>query len=361
MSTQEFKTISSLPAEIISQFSKGCVIPAHPLALTKDRQLDEKRQVALSRYYIDAGVGGLAVGVHTTQIAIREHGLYQPVLKLAADTARQWTDRAVMLIAGVSGKTEQAKNEAITARKLGYHAALLNVAALNDSSETQIIEHCREIANEMPLIGFYLLPECGGRHLSYDFWRAFCQLDNVLGIKVAAFNRYGTINVVRALVDTYKEEEITLYTGNDDTIVHDLVMPFLMRRQYHGGSESVTVRFKGGLLGHWSVWTKKAVALLARIHQESYQEMIPADLLALDSIVTDSNAAIYDGKHQLAGCIPGCLSVLVKQGLLENITCLDEDEKLSPGQKEEIERVCDVYPELNDDAFVKENLARWLS
>ena len=352
-----YQSISDLPVQITELIKCGCVIPAHPLALDENRHLDIRRQKALSRYYLDAGVGGLAVGVHTTQFAIREHGIYENVLRLAAETAANWTDRSVLLIAGVAGKTKQAIDEAVTARSLGYHAALLNVAAFNNASESEIIKHCKAVAKEIPLIGFYLLPEVGGRHLSYDFWREFCDIDNVIAIKVAAFNRYGTLNVVRAVVDAGKEDDITLYTGNDDAIVHDLLVPFLVRR----GEDTVKVRFKGGLLGHWSVWTRRAVEQLDCIHHQSYQSMIPTDLLSLDAMVTDCNAAIYDAKHSFAGCIPGCLKVLERQGLLATSVCLDPNEVLSAGQAEEIERVYQAYPEMNDDQFVKDNLARWLA
>ncbi|WP_439563572.1 dihydrodipicolinate synthase family protein [Microcella sp.] len=335
---------------------EGAVIPAHPLALDNNRQLDLRHQRALTRYYIDAGAGGLAVGVHTTQFAIREAGLYEQVLGIAAETALTWTGRPVALVAGLTGRTLQAVAEAETARRLGYHAGLLNVAAWKDQSEVEILEHCRRVADVIPVIGFALLPEVGGFHLSYDFWRAFAEIENVIAIKMAPFDRYRTVDIVRAVVDAHAENRITLYTGNDDHIVLDLLQPFMIPR----GDEVVTVHVRGGLLGHWSVWTHKAVALLERLRLVQDSD-VPQALLGLDSQVTDMNGAIYDAHHAFRGCIPGCLEVLSRQGLVASTLCLDPKETLSPGQADEIDRVYAMYPDFNDDEFVAANLSRWLA
>lgn len=350
---------SDIPADIRRSIRQGTVLPAHPLALDQNRQLDRQRQRALTRYYLDAGAGGVAVGVHTTQFAIRERGLYEPVLRLAAETAADWGNGGHALIAGVTGRTENALQEAKIARGLGYHAALLNVSSFKGSSEQEILRHCARISQEMPLIGFALLPGVGGIHLSYAFWKAFADIENVIAIKMAPFDRYRTLDIIRAVVDAQATDRITLYTGNDDHIALDLIVPFVVRSE--DGSDEVRARIRGGLLGHWSVWTRSAVQTLNRIHAVSDGADVAADLLALDSIVTDCNGAIYDAEHDLKGCIPGCLEVLRRQGLLEGIWCLDPNEALSPGQMAAIDRVYRQYPEMNDDAFVRGNLNRWLS
>jgi hypothetical protein len=345
------------PRDVLAALRKGVVIPAHPLALDADRKLDVRRQRALARYYLDAGAGGLAVGVHTTQFAIREVGLYQPVLDLAMRSAAEWTHSQPIMIAGLAGRTAQAANEAHIARDLGYHAGLLSLAALKGASEDELIAHARAIAREIPLIGFYLQPAVGGLTLPASFWRRFAQIDNVAAIKIAPFNRYRTLDVVRGVVEAGAADRITLYTGNDDHIVLDLVTPFTVQAN---GRETV-VRIKGGLLGHWSVWVKQAVALLERIHIAVAADNVPVDLLALDSQVTDCNAAIFDAANDFHGVIAGCHEILRRQGLLAGIWCLDPKETLGPGQKAEIDRVCAAYPHLNDDAFVRANLERWLS
>lgn len=355
----DYRHFSELPHAVLAALRMGCVLPAHPLVLDSSRQLDKTRQRAVTRYYADAGAGGMAVGVHTTQFAIRNVGLYEPVLTLAADTMRSWGGPEKLLIAGVTGQTEQAIGEAETARGLGYHAILLNLAPLRGSSEDEILDHCLRLAREMPLIGFALLPAVGGFHLSYDFWRRFAQIDNVIAIKMAPFDRYRTIDIVRAVYEAAAEDRITLYTGNDDHIGLDLVAPFVVRSP--DGREERRARIRGGLLGHWSVWVKPAVAMLKRIHAIPDGDDVPEDVLALDSIVTDCNGAIYDAHNNLKGCIPGCLEVLRRQGLVEGTWCLDPDEVLSPGQAEAIDRVYAQYPEMNDDAFVANNLNRWFS
>ena len=345
------------PPQVLAALRKGVVIPAHPLALDADRSLDARRQRALTRYYLDAGAGGLAVGVHTTQFAIREAGLFAPVLELAMRSAAEWTREPPIMVAGLSGPTAQAVKEAHVARDLGYHAGLLSLAALRGASEDELIAHARTVAREIALVGFYLQPAVGGRVLPASFWRRFAAIENVVAVKIAPFHRYRTLDVVRGVVEAGAADRVTLYTGNDDHIVLDLVTPFTVA----ANGRATTVRIKGGLLGHWSVWVKTAVELLERIHAATAEDTISADLLALDSQVTDCNAAIFDVANDFHGVIAGCHEILRRQGLLAGIWCLDPKETLGPGQKEEIDRVCAAYPHLNDDAFVRANLQRWLS
>ena len=348
---------SSLPADVLALLRAGTVIPAHPLALDASRHLDPRRQRALARYYLDAGSGGLAVGVHATQFAIRELGMYEPVLRLAMETARDWARRPVVMIAGLSGRTEQARREAEVARGLGYHAGMLSLAPMKGASVDELVEHCAAVAAVMPLVGFYLQTAVGGIPLPVDFWTRFAAIDNVVAVKTAPFNRYRTLDVVRGIVAARAEDRVTIYTGNDDHIVLDLAVPFAVRR----GADEVRVRIKGGLLGHWSVWTQKAVELHARIQSAIARDAVDADLLALDARVTDCNSAFFDVAHDFAGCIPGCHEVLRRQGLLEGTWCLDPKETLSPGQPEEIDRVYREHADLSDDDFVRANLARWLA
>ena len=346
-----------LPAPVLSTLRQGAVIPAHPLALDRDRKFDRQSQRAISRYYVDAGSGGLAVGVHSTQFAIREVGLYRPVLELAIETARDWTDRPLVMIAGAVGKTAQAIEEARTARALGYHAVLLSLAALMGASEEELIDHCTAVAREMPLVGFYLQTAVGGIPLSRGFWSRFAAIDNVVAIKVAPFNRYRTLDVAFGIANAHAEERITLYTGNDDHIVADLVTPLVVRT----GNREVTLRFQGGLLGHWSVWARGAVKLLEKLKLAVSSNAVTPEILALDSFVTDCNSVVFDVDHDFAGCIPGCHEILRRQGLMQTNYCLDPHEKLSPGQSEGIDRLYGTYPELHDDAFVAANLERWRS
>lgn len=341
------------PAGVLELLRQGTAIPASPLALTAARTFDPRRQRALIRYYLDAGAGGIAVGVHTTQFEIRDVGLYEPVLKTAIETADAWVDRSVVCIAGLVGKTDQALREADIARGLGYHAGLLSLAAWKGATEDDIIDHCARVAATIPLVGFYLQHAVGGVRLSADFWRRFAQIDNVVAVKMAPFDRYKTLDVVRGVIAAQAEDRVTLYTGNDDHIVLDLVTPYHVPRN----GVPVTVRIKGGLLGHWSVWTKRAVETLQRCQTES----LSADLLGLDSRITDCNAAFFDVANDFKGCIAGCHEVLRRQGLLEGTWCLNPKESLSPGQNEEIDRVYSAHPDLNDDAFVSNNLERWLA
>lgn len=352
--------VADLPDAVRAAVLHGIAIPAHPLALTSDRKLDVRRQRALTRYYIDAGVGGLAVGVHTTQFAIREAGMFETVLALAQETALSWpgkeTSAPLVMIAGIIGKTEQAVREADIAVGLGYHAGLLSLAAWRSASEDEIIAHCRAVAQRIPLFGFYLQPAVGGLPLTARFWRRFAEIDNVVGIKIAPFNRYATLDVLQGVADARAEDRIALYTGNDDHIVLDLLTPFAVFRD----GETVVLRIRGGLLGHWSVWTKRAVEIHARCRAAVARHDVPADLLALDSRVTTCNAAVFDVANNFHGVIAGCHEVLRRQGLLEGVWCLDPHEALSPGQADLIRRVSQAFPELTDDAFVAANRERWL-
>lgn len=329
------------------QLRSGLVIPAHPLALTAHRKLDERRQRALTRYYLAAGAGGIAVGVHTTQFAIRDPktALLEPVLTLAIDEART---RDVVKIAGVCGKLTQAMPEAQLAARLGYDAVLLSLADLRDATIAQLLEHARAIAGIIPIMGFYLQPAVGGRMLPYEFWRQFLEIENVVAIKIAPFNRYQTLDVIRALAQSGRDREIALYTGNDDNILVDLLTSFDL-----GGQR---IRIVGGLLGHWAAWTKTAVAHLALAKSNA----AGPESLTLAAQITDANAAIFDPAHHFHGCIPGIHEILRRQGLLAGRWCLQPEEELSPGQPEEIDRVCRAYPHLQDDAFVKEHLDEWL-
>jgi dihydrodipicolinate synthase/N-acetylneuraminate lyase len=330
---------------------KGLAIPAHPLALTRDRKLDERRQRALTRYYLAAGAGGIAVGVHTTQFEIRDpkFNLLKPVLELAREEMRA---TETVKIAGVCGHTKQALAEAGLAKELGYDAALLSLAALKEAPVSHLIEHSRAIASVIPVIGFYLQAAVGGRVLSYEFWREFAEIPEVVAIKIAPFNCYHTLDVVRAVIESGRSNEIALYTGNDDNIVCDLVTEF----EFSGKR----TRIVGGLLGHWAVWTRSAASLLDRVKQET--KSLPAELLTLAQHVTDMNAAIFDPTNHFHGCIPGINEVLRRQGLLEGRRCLNPKEDLSPGQSEEIDRVCKCYPHLcrADDELIRENLDAWL-
>jgi dihydrodipicolinate synthase/N-acetylneuraminate lyase len=319
---------------------EGVVIPAHPLALTAERKLDERRQRALTRYYLAAGAGGVAVGVHTTQFEIRDHGLLAPVLELAMEELRRAES---IRIAGIVGKTALAVKEAELAARLGYHAGLLSLGAMAAASVPELLEHARAVASVIPLFGFYLQPAVGGRVLPYEFWRAFAEIENVVAIKIAPFNRYQTIDVIRAVAESGKE--IALYTGNDDNILLDLLTPYRFGQ--------TTLRIVGGLLGHWAVWTRCAVELLEQRRRLN-------DSLTLAIEITDSNAAFFDAANGFRGCIAGIHEVLRRQGLLAGRWCLNPREELSPGQMEEIDRVYRAYPHLNDDDFVRQRLDEWL-
>ncbi len=337
---------SSERPNIRQHLRAGQVIPAHPLALDAHRRLDERRQRGLTRYYVNAGAGGVAVGVHTTQFAIRNPavGLYRPVLELAIDEARAAVppSRAFAMIAGVCGHTPQASTEAEIAFALGYDAALLSLGDWRDEPESEILEHCRNIAEIIPLFGFYLQPAVGGRVLSYRFWAQFAELPNVWAIKIAPFNRYQTIDVVRAVVEADRND-IALYTGNDDNIVADLLTPFPVSV----GGVTTTRFLDGGLLGQWAMWTPVAVRLLDSIKAARVTGAIPQSLLSLGAALTDANGAVFDVPHNFAGCIPGIHEVLRREGLLDGLWCLDPNEMLSPGQSDEITRVLRSYPELS--------------
>ncbi len=359
------KAVSNTSTEqaIVETLRQGCVIPAHPLALDANRVLDERRQRALSRYYLASGAGGLAVGVHTTQFEIHDPkvGLLKPVWELAAeemDRADAAKGRAATIrVAGICGETQQAICEATLARDLGYHFGLLNLNAMAGKSDEQLIAHCRAVADCLGVFGFYLQPAAGGIPLSFSFWCKFCEIANVRAIKIAPFNRYQTIDVVRAVIESGRED-IVLYTGNDDSIVSDLLTPFRFRI----GDQLVERRIVGGLLGHWAVWTSKAVQLLEQCHETLRGDgRVPLEMFSLNQAVTDCNAALFDVANGFSGCIPGIHEVLRRQGLLEGIVCLDESLELSPGQAAELDRVTTAYPELIDDPFVAEHLDQWLS
>jgi dihydrodipicolinate synthase/N-acetylneuraminate lyase len=341
-----------------AKLREGHVIPACPLALTADRRFDERHQRALVRYYVAAGAGGLAVGVHTTQFAIHDPqvGLYRPVLELASETLDACGGGGVVKVAGLVGDTVQAEREAELALSLGYQCGLLSLSAYRGADVEAILAHCRRIAEIIPVFGFYLQPAVGGRVLPYAFWRRFCEIERVLAIKVAPFNRYQTLDVVRAVTDSGRQDEIAVYTGNDDHIVGDLLTEFRF-----GPERAPGISVVGGLLGHWAVWTRRAVELLERCKLARQQGQVDAALLTLGAQVTDCNAALFDAANGYAGCIAGIHEVLRRQGLMAGRWCLDPGEDLSPGQEAEIERVWRAYPHLNDDAFVAEHLDRFLA
>jgi hypothetical protein len=380
-------TMTTTLAQLRTALQKGLAIPAMPLALTASRKLDERRQRALCRYYIAAGAGGIAAAVHTTQFAIRDpkHALLKPVLELVGEEFTRaekksedggWSiedggdERSIsapssilhssslrfVRVAGVCGISDQAMREATLANDLNYHAALLSLAALKNATEDQLIEHCRSIAQIIPLIGFYLQPAVGGRVLPHSFWQRFAEIENVVAFKIAPFNRYQTIDVIRAIAETGRDD-IALYTGNDDNIVNDLITPY----RFKIGSRQIERRITGGLLGHYAVWIKKSVDVLHTCQLSTIGNSIPTDLLRLNIEVTDSNAAFFDAANNYQGCIAGLHEILRRQGLLEGIWCLDENETLSPGQAEELTRVTNAYPHLCDDEFVAENRDAWLN
>lgn len=340
----------------------GGVIPAQPLALTDNRKLDERRQRALARYYHAAGVDGLAVGVHTTQFEIRlpEHGLLKPVLELGAETIKNRdaaTGRKTVLLAGICGKTEQAVTEARLARELGYHIGMVSLSTLSSASDEELIAHCTAIAAEIPIFGFYMQTAVGGRELSRTFWRQLASIPNLVGVKIAPFDRYKTLDVVLGVAESGRSKEVALYTGNDDNIVLDLLTEYEVK----DGDQSTRLRIVGGLLGHWACWTRRAVELLQTCKATWGKPAIPAELLTLAAQVTDCNAALFDVQNKFRGCIVGVHYALQKQGLLSNLLCLEHDIDLTPGQRAEIDRVHAAYPHLVDDEFVREHLDEWLS
>jgi hypothetical protein len=345
-----------LQEELLRHLQEGTVIPAHPLALTERKELDAESQKRLTRYYIRAGAGGIAVGVHTTQFEIRDpkYNLFEKVLALAAEAVEEeGVKRPFLKIAGICGETKQAVREAEIAKSFGYHLGLVSLGGLNHYSERDLVRHVKEISRILPVFGFYLQPAAGGRLLSYEFWREAAEIENLYAIKIAPFNRYQTLDVVRAVCASERRGDIALYTGNDDHILLDLLTTF----RFTIDGKTVEKRIVGGLLGQWAVWTAKAVELLEEIKKVRTKDAIPAEYLALANELTDANGAIFDAKHRFAGCISGIHEVLRRQGLLKTAVCLSEKEKLSPGQAEEIDRIYEMYPHLNDDEFVKKFLA----
>lgn len=346
-----------LTADKAALLHDGTVIPAHPLALTAERRLDERRQRALTRYYVAAGAGGVAVGVHTTQFAIRDVGLLEPVLRLAAETADAHTgSRPFLKVAGVCGPRDQALAEAELAASLGYDMGLLSFRGLDALSESELVEHAAAVGEVMPIFGFYLQTAVGGRRLSFDFWREFVELPAVNAIKIAPFDRYATLDVVRAVASSSRADDIALYTGNDDTILLDLLTPIRVAVE----GREVTARIVGGLLGQWAVWTKTAVDLLGDVKRVRASGTVPSELLTTAARLTEANAAVFDAANAFHGVIAGVHEVLRRQGLLEGIWCLDPDEGLSPGQAEALDRVYRDHPDLTDDDFVTGHLPEWL-
>ncbi|MCY9659666.1 dihydrodipicolinate synthase family protein [Paenibacillus chondroitinus] len=349
----------SLSQAKLQALHEGLVIPAHPLALDENRQLDEQHQRALTRYYMAAGAGGIAVGVHSTQFEIRNKdvNLLEPVLRMASEEVdRAGLERPFIKVAGICGPTKQALAESELALKLGYDAGLLSMGGLQDWTEADILERTRAVAGQMPVIGFYLQPSVGGRTFSFDFWREFAEIPGIIAIKMAPFNRYQTIDVARAVCYSSRRDEIALYTGNDDNIVNDLLTTY--RFQVNGAPVEKSI--VGGLLGHWAVWTHKAVDLLEEIKQVRNAGQIDKEWLTRNIEVTETNAAFFDPAHHFEGCIPGIHEVLRRQGLLKGTWCLNPKEVLSPGQTEEIGRMYADYPHLNDDEFVAKHLNEWL-
>lgn len=349
-----------LSPELTKALHDGLVIPAHPLALDENRKLDEAHQRALTKYYMASGAGGIAVGVHSTQFEIRdkEIGLYEPVLRMAAEeVAKAKLDRPFIKVAGICGPTEQALEETEIALSLGYDAGLLSMGGLSGWSEKDILKRTETIAAKIPVVGFYLQPSVGGKIFSFDFWKEFAEIPGVVAIKMAPFNRYQTIDVARAVIYSSRRDDIALYTGNDDNIVNDLLTTY----RFMVDGKPVEKKIVGGLLGHWAVWTHKAVELLEEIKQVRDDKMMAAEWLTRNIEVTESNAAFFDPAHQFAGCIPGIHEVLRRQGLLKGTWCLNPHEELSPGQAEEIDRMYRDYPHLNDDEFVKKHLEQWLT
>ena len=344
----------------LQKLKRGTVIPATPLALDENRCFDEKGQRLLMAYYLNCGVGGIATTVHTTQFEIRkpEVALFEPILKTVSeeiDKFEQKSDTVIVKVAGVCGKIEQAVAEAKLAKQYGFDAVLLSPGGLNDMSEDYMVERTRAVAEIMPVIGFYLQTACGGRQFTYHYWERVCAVPNVVAIKCASFNRYTTLDVVRAAATSPRSEEITLYTGNDDNIVIDL----LTKYRFEKDGKIVTKCFEGGLLGHWSVWTKRVVELFEKIRVEKQKDSVSAEMLTLAAEVTDANSAFFDTANGFKGCIAGLHEILRRQGLMKNIYCLNPEEGLSEGQLEELDRVCKAYPALNDDDFIAANLDAW--
>jgi dihydrodipicolinate synthase/N-acetylneuraminate lyase len=355
--------MNKISKTLMKRFKEGFVIPAQPLALDEKRKFMPRNQRALCRYYIDAGAGGIAVAVHSTQFEIRSPDirLFEPVLSMTAQFIDEYAaarKKEILKIAGVCGKTRQALSEAEFAVNNNYQACLLSLAAMKDESISGMIKHIKEVSRIMPIIGFYLQSSVGGKVLPYEFWRKFFDIENIIAVKIAPFNRYRTFDVVRALCESGREKDVVLYTGNDDNIIADLLTEY----RIVSSKGTKRVRIKGGLLGHWCVWTRKAVEQLEEIHKTiANGDSIPGSLLTKGIEVTDANAAFFDTANNFAGCIPGIHEVLRRQGLLKGIWCLNTHEKLSPGQKEEIDRVYKSYPHLNDDDFVRKNIEKWMS
>ncbi len=334
---------------------EGTVIPAIPLTLDENRKFDSASQRRIVRYYMAAGSGGIAAGVHSTQFEIRnpEHNLLRPVLETVIaeiEAFEKETGKTIVRVAGVCGKIPQACSEALLAKELGYDAVLLSPGGLADLSEEDLLDRTREVAKIMPVIGFYLQEAVGGRKLSRKYWKELSDIDGVAAIKCACFDRYRTQDLVKGVMESARADEVALYTGNDDHIVMDLLTPF-----EHNGKKKY---FVGGLLGQWSVWTNRAVEIFNCCKETRETGIIPAELLTVAEHLTEANGAVFDVANRFAGCIPGLHYILRKQGLMETIYCLNPDETLSEGQAEEIDRLWTAYPEIADDSFVKSFMAK---
>ncbi len=335
----------------------GTVIPATPLMLDSNRKFDKAMQKRLTRYYLEAGVGGIATAVHTTQFEIRkpEINLYETVISSVMDTINEYeeeTGKVIVKVAGVCGDIEQATKEATLAKNLGFDAVLLSTGGLDSWSEDALVERAKVIAGIIPVILFSMQTAVGGRKFSYAYWEKAAEIEGVVAVKCASFNRYQTHDIVRAMTLSSRADKIALYTGNDDNIVIDLATEYV----FEADGETKRAEIVGGLLGHWCAWTKKAVEIF---HGIKSGEIKGEKLLSLAAAVTDTNSAFFDTTNNFAGCIAGVHEVLRRQGFTDGIYLLNPEEQLSDGQFEEIDRVYRMYPELNDDAFAKEFIANY--
>lgn len=301
------------------------------------------------------------MGVHTTQFAIRKKGLYEPVLRLAVDTVSDLrARRPIIKVAGVSGTPEQAVAEAQLAADLGYDLAL--VIPGGSKTEDELLEKVRLVSSVIPVFGFYLQPAVGGMPLSFKFWRILSDIEGVAAIKIAPFDRYRTFDVMRGVLMSERCSEIALYTGNDDNIVADL---FASLSAVVGG-EKREVRFVGGLLGQWAVWTRRAVSTLAMVKRARKGGLVPAEMRELfeeAGEMTEANAVIFDATNDFKGSIAGIGEVLRRQGLTANSKTLESRDSLSPGQSREIEEMLIRHPSLHteDDEMIRQRLDQWLA
>jgi hypothetical protein len=346
-----------MSANLQNRLRDGVVIPAHPLALDDEGAVDLRAQRALTRYYLAAGVHGVAVGVHTTQFELHEdRGLLTEVWRLAATTADE-SGRAPVLVAGLTGDTADAVVEGQIAVEAGYEVALLCPWGMADVTEAAMVERARAVGEVLPTIGFYLQESVGGRRLGRDYWRRLFDLESVVAVKTAPFDRYRTNDVVQALLEHDRWDEVAVLTGNDDNIVHDLITPY--RRQVCGQEREV--RATGGLLGQWAVGARAAVDVVARVAQAMASGAVPTSILRSAAEFVDVNAAVFDVDHDFAGCVAGVNEVLRQQGLVPTVRCLGKRDILSPGQAEQIAQVRERYPNVLDEEFVATHRDDWLA